>query len=132
MKLPFEFGVKLIFRLIIPGFFLTLGLLPIVNLILAWNEWSEQKEYVFGMMIVLMGWLVVISDMPIYIAMEGRRFWPTPVRDYFMRREERRLKRILEKINIDDLAICKRKMEYLQRYDRRFADDALSSDRRKS
>jgi hypothetical protein len=131
MKLPFEFGVKLIFRLIIPGFFLALGLLPIMNLILAWNGWSDQKEYVFGMLIVFLGWLIVISDMQIYMAMEGRRFWPALVRDYFMRREERRLKDILEKVNIDDSAVCRRKTEYLKRYERRFADSPLSLERKK-
>jgi hypothetical protein len=130
MKLPFEFGVKLIFRLIIPGFFLTLGLLPLINFILAWNGWSDSKEYIFGLVIIFNGWLLVISDMPIYMVMEGRRFWPARVRDFFIRREERRLARVREKLAIDESAICKRKAEYINRYERRFAAGTLSPERK--
>ena len=102
MKLPFEFGVKLIFRLVIPGFILSLGLLPLLNLILKSNGWSDKAEYAFIILIILLGWLVTISDMGIYMLLEGRRFWPRRLREYALKREKARLKKVLSDIENDD------------------------------
>lgn len=98
MKLPFDFGIKLIFRLLIPGFFLSIGFFPILNTILALVGWTSKFEYVFVILIIFMGWLITISDMGIYMLFEGRRFWPNPLKRFFTEREEKRLAGIKEKL----------------------------------
>jgi hypothetical protein len=94
MKLPFEFGIKLIFRLVLPGFLLSLGLLPLLNIVLKLNGRNDKAEYAFVILVILLGWLITISDMPIYMLMEGRKFWLRPIRGFFTKREKKRLARI--------------------------------------
>jgi hypothetical protein len=97
MKPPFELGVKLLFRLLIPGFFFILGFVPILFTFLDYTGWNIQREYVFSFGIVLMGWIIITLDMPIYMFFEGRRFWPSPWRRLFMYLETNRLKRNIKK-----------------------------------
>ena len=103
MKLPFDLGVKLFFRLLLPGFLLSLGVSPIIFTLVDWVKKSFghaiSYEVAFIVTIMLMGWLLVVLDMPIYMLFEGRRFWPKFLRDFFRGREEARLKRIDEAIN---------------------------------
>jgi hypothetical protein len=98
MKLPFDFGIKLIFRLLIPGFFLSIGFFPILNTILASVGWTSKFEYVFVILIIFMGWLITFSDMGIYMLFEGRRFWPNPLKRFFSVREEKQLAEIKKKL----------------------------------
>jgi hypothetical protein len=84
MKLPFDFGVKLFFRLLIPGFFLSLGFFPFMSKLLFWTGWKIAPEYFFLGSTALLGWLLIILDMPIYMLFEGRRFWPGPIRKLFL------------------------------------------------
>lgn len=98
MKLPFEFGVKLILRFVIPGFLFVLGLLPIMNSTLAWIGASDKAEYVFIALIFFGGWLLSISDMHIYMLFEGRRYWPDVLLAKLYACEECRLKKIQESI----------------------------------
>jgi hypothetical protein len=100
MKLPFDFGIKLIFRLLIPGFFLSLGFLPLLNTILDIGGWADKFEYIFVLVVIFMGWLIIISDMNIYMFLEGRRFWPDRFRKFFIKREKRRLAGILRTTKI--------------------------------
>ncbi|HEY8185859.1 MAG TPA: hypothetical protein VIF64_07305, partial [Pyrinomonadaceae bacterium] len=94
MKLPFDFGVKLIFRMVLPGFLLSLGLLPLLRMVLQLQGWSDKWEYAFVVMVILLGWAIIIADMPIYILMEGRRFWPGFIKDFSMKRQRERLKNL--------------------------------------
>lgn len=119
MKLPFELGVKLIFRLIIPGFFLSLGFLPAMSSILELGGWKSRFEYVYILLIIFSGWLIIISDMWIYMLYEGRRWWPGSVRKFFVRLEKRRLKGILARAEVIDSKNFKRKQERLKRLDRK-------------
>ncbi|HVG33586.1 MAG TPA: hypothetical protein VM911_10915 [Pyrinomonadaceae bacterium] len=100
MKLPFDFGIKLIFRLLIPGFFLSLGFLPLLNTILDIGGWAGKFEYIYVLVVIFMGWLIIISDMNIYMLMEGRRFWPDRLRKFFIKREKRKLAGILRTTKI--------------------------------
>jgi hypothetical protein len=102
MKLPFDFGVKLIFRLLLPGFLLSLGFLPLLRLVLQLQGWSDKWEYAFVVMIILLGWTIIIADMPIYILMEGRRFWPEFIRKFTMGRLRNRLERLKTKTTSGD------------------------------
>lgn len=91
MKIPFEFGIKLIFRLLFPGIILTLGGMPLILTVVDYGGWTKSLEYVLGFTVVFLGWLVTVSDMPIYMLFEGRRYWPSPLRRFFLWRERRRL-----------------------------------------
>jgi len=95
LKLPFDLGIKLIFRLLIPGFLLTLGLYPILATVKERHNWQISIEYLFIFSVVLTGWLVVTLDQPIYMFLEGRRFWLRPMRTLFLWFERKRLERLL-------------------------------------
>lgn len=98
MKLPFDFGIKLIFRLIVPGLFLSLALLPALNAVLRLGGWESSFEYVFGLAVVFVGWLVIISDMPLYMLFEGRRFWPARLWEYCAAREAKRVRDLQDRV----------------------------------
>jgi hypothetical protein len=95
MKLPFDLGLKLFFRMLIPGFFLTLGLLPFLYNLWDWAAWGISSEYTLIIAVILMGWLVSSLDMFIYMLYEGRRYWPGPLRSHFLDTEKQRLVEIL-------------------------------------
>jgi hypothetical protein len=103
MKLPFDLGVKLFFRLLLPGFLLSIGASPIIFTLVDWFNQSFSPsisyEIAFVVTIMLMGWLLVVLDMPIYMLFEGRRFWPKFLREFFCLREKARLKRVDEDIS---------------------------------
>ena len=104
MKLPFDFGVKLIFRLVIPGFLLSLGFLPLLNTGLDLFGWTARFDAAFVTLIILLGWLITISDMSIYMLVEGRRWWPDWIKRVFIARETARLRRLVENSgSADDL-----------------------------
>lgn len=94
MKLPFDLGVKLFFRLLLPGFFLTLGLLPILFALLEVLGLAQQKEVGFVIATIVIGWLLLAADMPIYMLLEGRRYWPRFLWIRFRNCEEKRLHRL--------------------------------------
>lgn len=77
MKLPLDFGIKLFFRLLLPGFFLALGLLPAMLALLHSTGLIAQMEIAFVAAAILMGWLILAADEPIYRLLEGRRYWPS-------------------------------------------------------
>ena len=95
MKLPFEFGTKLIFRLVFPGVILALATTPLVDGLLDLAHTSVKFEYQFPIETIVWGWLVVVCDMYIYMLFEGRRFWPDALRAFCVRREKARLNRLL-------------------------------------
>jgi hypothetical protein len=120
MKLPFDFGIKLIFRLLIPGFFLSLGFLPLLNTILDIGGWADKFEYIFVLVVIFMGWLIIISDMNIYMLLEGRRFWPDRLRKFFIKREKRKLAGILRTTKVVESEKFKHREENsLRRLDQR-------------
>ncbi|OLE53813.1 MAG: hypothetical protein AUG51_11020 [Acidobacteria bacterium 13_1_20CM_3_53_8] len=122
MKLPFEFGIKLIFRLVIPGFFLSLGFIPLLRTILDLTGWGDKFEYIFAILVIFMGWLIIISDMLIYMWFEGRRFWPGWLRRAFIRLEERRLKGIKENMRADKTPECEQQKRQIERIKEKIAN----------
>jgi hypothetical protein len=93
-KLPFTFSLKLVFRLLLPGFVIALALLPALQTLLERLQVTLDVESAFLLSVVGCGWLVVLLDMPIYIAFEGRRYWPARLRSWRMGREEKRLQEL--------------------------------------
>lgn len=94
MKLPFEFGTKLVFRLVFPGVVLAVVTMPIVNTFLDVAGMQIKIEYLFPVETIAWGWLVVVCDMHIYMLFEGRRYWPEVIRGFFVGRENLRLQRL--------------------------------------
>jgi hypothetical protein len=94
MKLPFEFGTKLIFRLVFPGVILAAATTPIVNALLDIAQIRIKIEYLFPVETIAWGWLVVVCDMHIYMLFEGRRYWPDVIRRFFVAREKARLQKL--------------------------------------
>jgi hypothetical protein len=84
MKFPFEFGTKLVFRLIAPGALLAAAMLPAVQFLLFALGLTIRSVYVFPFAAVAWGWMVVVCDQPIYMLFEGRRFWPRRLRDWML------------------------------------------------
>lgn len=92
MKLPFTLGIKFVFRIVLPGFVLALGLLPVSRTALEFGGGGVVSlEYLFILETLVFGWLFVMLDMPIYMLFEGRRYWPGFVRRFFISRERERL-----------------------------------------
>src|SRR5690348_8279610 len=94
MKLPFEFGTKLIFRLVFPGAVIAIAMMPLVNAILAALNVLVSPEIAIPIEIVGWGWLIALSDMHIYMIFEGRRYWPIWLRVVLTRRENERLNKL--------------------------------------
>lgn len=94
MKLPFTLGVKFIFRIVLPGFVLSLGFLPILRTLVRLLDGLIAIEYLFIISVLILGWLFVILDMPIYMVFEGRRYWPRGLRRILTKREQKRLEEL--------------------------------------
>lgn len=67
MKLPFDFGIKLLFRLVFPGVILAAALTPAIRAILQCLEIPIKIEYLFPIEVIGFGWAVAVCDMPIYM-----------------------------------------------------------------
>lgn len=96
MKLPFTFGLKLVFRLLLPGFIMSIGLLPVMTPVLKTLNLELPVNYAFSISVIITGWLFVIFEMHIYMFFEGRRYWPWPkfLRDKFIESEQARLRKL--------------------------------------
>jgi hypothetical protein len=96
MKLPFDFSIKLIFRLVFPGAILAAALVPGLHALLHTVGLTIKFEYLFPIEVIAWGWAIVVSDMSIYMLFEGRRYWPSPIRKLLIWCQQRRLKRLSE------------------------------------
>lgn len=94
MKLPFSFSLKFVFRLLLPGFLAALSLVPVLHVALLQLNVRFPLEWAFLLLCVLLGWLFVLLDMPIYMAFEGRRYWPRTLKGYFLSKERKRMLRL--------------------------------------
>lgn len=95
MKLPFDLSLKIVFRVLLPGFIVALALLPLIDPVLQALNIPNYNEAVFIGVALIGGWLVLMLDMPIYMAYEGRRFWPARLRDDCIGLEKKRLAALL-------------------------------------
>ena len=98
MKLPFQFGMKLVYRMLLPGFILALAMAPLVHWVLHFLGISTGINYLFVVEVAGWGWVILICDMHIYMLFEGRRYWPTWASDWGIRIQERRLERLSKRI----------------------------------
>lgn len=94
MKFPFEFNIKLVFRLILPGLILSLALLPFFETVIEDLHLQVKVEAAFAFFVVFVGWLFVISDMHIYMLYEGRRYWPRRLKQWKVNLQRKRVDRL--------------------------------------
>jgi uncharacterized Zn-finger protein len=99
MKPPFNFGLRFFFRVLFPGFILTLAAYPAVRSALNYIEIHIDTTYLFAVMVLFLGWLCPLLDMPIYMAFEGRR-WPRSLRALKEALINREIKRMTKLSNI--------------------------------
>ena len=129
MKLPFEFSLKLVFRIVLPGFVLSLGLYPLIAKALATLSVDASPEIVLTLSALTLGWLFVALDMPIYMVFEGRRYWPGWLWRLLRALEKRRLKH-LERVAESAKKSDPRKYREASVELRRFPIDRESEERR--
>jgi len=106
MKLPFNFNLSLFFRLLLPGFFVSLAFFPLIRLLCVLLSGNIDIEYILTISTILIGWFFVVADMNIYMVLEGRRYWPNILYDLFLNFEKKRLNKLKDdyekaKINKD-------------------------------
>jgi hypothetical protein len=91
MKLPVSFGNKLFFRVVLPGAILTAALARASQTILQLYGLKIPIVYAFPIETLLFRWFILVLDIPIYMFLEGRRFWPANLLALGRRRERARL-----------------------------------------
>jgi hypothetical protein len=98
MKFPFDFNITLVFRLVFPGLVVAAVSLPFFLALLKWLGLGViTPSVLLPVLAVLFGWLIVLSDQPIYMFMEGRRYWLAPLRNLGIWLQKKRLESIQEK-----------------------------------
>lgn len=91
MKLPISFGSRFFYRVVFPGAVITSALSrPTYSILLA-HDFTQHFALVFIIQIFILGWMFLTLDMPIYIALEGRRYWPRWLLTWGRSRERKRL-----------------------------------------
>lgn len=88
MKLPFDLGARFILRLAAPGIILSGVALPILRRISqiiypGLDDWILYVGFAFAF-----GFALLLLDMPIYMLLEGRRYWPSWLRDWGTSRQQ--------------------------------------------
>src|SRR6202035_5604341 len=91
MKLPISVGNKLFYRVIFPGAVLAVSCARATQTFLHDFGIKIPIEYTLPVEIFIFGWIFVVLDMPIYMAFEGRRFWPARLWLFAFQCEHRRL-----------------------------------------
>jgi hypothetical protein len=81
LKLPFDFGIRFILRLVAPGALLAGICLPAVRALggVIYPGVSDAVLYIAAGLVF--GFGLLLLDMPIYMLLEGRRFWPGTIRN---------------------------------------------------
>jgi hypothetical protein len=112
MKLPFDFGSKLVFRLGLPGFVLGIAIAPLLFASAHAVKVDVDRLAVIALSVVFCGWIISLSDMPIYMLYEGRRFWPKLAKRWGINHETRRLQ--LLKKNVSDEIAAQDRVLYME------------------
>jgi hypothetical protein len=97
VKAPFDFGVGYVLRLIAPSAILAAALFPI-GLILREIAYPTLGDTpTFAVLALVAGFALLLLDMPIYMLLEGRRYWPAGLRNWGIARQARRLARMRQR-----------------------------------
>lgn len=99
MKLPFDFGIRFVLRLVAPGALLAAVVLPIVRRLDALLYPGLSDAVLFIATGLACGFALLLLDMPIYMLFEGRRYWPERLRSWGVSRQQSRLDRLQARAN---------------------------------
>lgn len=94
MKLPFDFGIRFVLRLAAPGALLAAVSLPGVRRLTQVIYPGLGDAVLFATAGLIFGFALLLLDMPIYMALEGRRYWPAWLRSWGVGRQQARLNRL--------------------------------------
>jgi hypothetical protein len=105
MKFPFDFSLSLVFRLIFPGMVIAVAIWPLIVTLL--GMWGLETDYkiILPVEALIAGWLIVLSDQPIYQLYEGRIGWPGFMRRWGIKCQARRLAKANQRST--DLSLAK-------------------------
>lgn len=94
MKLPFDFGIRFVLRLAGPGALLAAVALPAIRSLAAVLYPGLSDTALFIATGLACGFALLLLDMPIYMAFEGRRYWPEWLRKWGVARQQSRLRKL--------------------------------------
>jgi hypothetical protein len=98
MKLPFSIGSKVAFRVFIPGFLLAAFLYPLVRFTASSIGIPLVLNVYLLSATLVSGWFLLLLDMPMYMLLEGRAYWPRALRKLGIHLEDRRIARLKRQI----------------------------------
>ena len=93
--MPFDLGTRFVLRLIIPSVILACILFPLAERLRGLAYPKLGDELLFVATGLAAGFALLLLDMPIYLLLEGRRYWPPGLRRWGVAREARRLARLV-------------------------------------
>ena len=91
MKMPFNLGARFVLRLVIPSIILAMALWPLAKAVRKFADSNLSNELLLGAIAAAVGFAFLLLDMPIYMLLEGRRYWPPRLRGWGVAREAARL-----------------------------------------
>lgn len=94
MKLPFTFGIQLVYRLLLPGYIVALSAYPLLVKFEDVFVVGLSPALAVSLIALFFGWLFVIFDMHIYMFLEGRRYWPKWLFKLCLSRQQNRVDKL--------------------------------------
>ena len=115
MKLPFSLSVNYLIKLIAPSLILSLSCIPFFEIMISKLGTTISVEMVVLIFIFLFSCMFLGFDDPIYMILEGRRYWPNWLKKCRINVQAKRLQKLINKKNqyID----AKGEKHALQRHD---------------
>lgn len=102
MKMPFSFGARLVFRMVLPGLVIALILSPVVFFAIEQTDKTLDPGIYYPLASVGFGYLIMVSDQSIFMLFQGRRFWTKRDRDNFLSQEVKRLEELRHSSDSND------------------------------
>ncbi|MES2289475.1 MAG: hypothetical protein V4530_07025 [Pseudomonadota bacterium] len=94
---PFELATKFLLRLLLPGAVLAAAFMPLILELRNALGIRLDPLALFSVGMFALGWLLILLDMPIYMAFEGRRYWPNWLRRAGIALEQRRMNKLQQR-----------------------------------
>jgi len=112
MKVPFSFGLRFVFRWLAPGFLLAVVFFPLAYWLNTFLRLPINVEVYLTVATLVLGWLTMLLDMPIYMLYEGRRYWPGRLKRFGISLEQKRLERLWQEPRTNEKLIDEAKFHF--------------------
>jgi len=119
MKVPFSFGLRFVFRWLAPGFLLAVVFFPLAYWLNTFLRLPINVEVYLTVATLVLGWLTMLLDMPIYMLYEGRRYWPGRLKRFGISLEQKRLERLRQEPRTNEKLIDEAKFPFSDERERR-------------